>query len=99
MLSDWLEVFPELADEPSPELWRQAWLGWCLQQGLPPAAAESCGLRRRGHHLEAAAPASLAERFRAQRGEVWLLAGPGALRTAALLEVHEPEASPAAGHS
>src|SRR5262249_23667683 len=34
---DWQRVFPELAGDPSPEAWRQAWRAWAESRALPAA--------------------------------------------------------------
>jgi hypothetical protein len=92
----WHEVFPELAQELAPELWRAAWQAWCRQRSLPPAETDGCPLYRRDYHLEVMAPKLLYERFKATRsdvlhGETWLLAGTGRSRAAACVKVLEAE--------
>ena len=37
---DWREVLPQLAEEPSPQQWAQAWRAWCQPRSLPEAQAE-----------------------------------------------------------
>jgi hypothetical protein len=88
----WAEVFPELAAEPAPELWRRAWQSWCEPRDLPAGEVNACVLERRGERLRVTAPASMIERLRAARsdalkGETWLLAGEGPTRAAALVEL------------
>jgi hypothetical protein len=90
----WPEVLPELAEGPPAESWRQAWQAWCGPRGIPPAEVEACRLEASGQRLMVQAPARLVERLRAARsdavkGEAWLLAGSGAVRAAALVELVE----------
>jgi hypothetical protein len=90
----WQEVFPDLAEEPSPEVWRQAWRAWCEPRGLPAGEVNACTLERQGERLRVTAPPSLVERLRvtrsdALRGEAWLLAGEGPVRAAAVVELVE----------
>jgi hypothetical protein len=92
--STWPEVFPDLAQEVSPDLWRQAWRTWCQPRNLPAADVEACTLEQRDYHLSVLVPHRLLERLRSARsdalkGEAWLLAGTGRLRAAALLDVRE----------
>jgi hypothetical protein len=91
---DWRDLFPQLGDEVPLDAWRQAWRVWCQPRGLPPAEVEACALERHAHHLRVLAPRRLVERLRAARsdalkGEAWLLAGTGGLRSLALLELVE----------
>jgi hypothetical protein len=93
----WPAVFPELAMDPLLEHWRRAWRVWCQPRSLPAAEAEACTLERQGHRLRVMAPRRLVERLRAARsdvfkGEAWLLAGAGRLRTAAQVELVESHA-------
>src|SRR5262249_8253388 len=44
----WEPLFPELAEEPAPELWRQAWWGWCQPRGFSQDDANACTLERHG---------------------------------------------------
>ncbi len=90
----WPETFPELAQEIPLDQWRQTWLAWCQPRNLPAPEVETCLLQRQDHRLQVAASHRLLERLRAARsdalkGEAWLLAGTGRLRTAAMLEVVE----------
>jgi hypothetical protein len=90
----WAEVFPELADEPAPEAWRQAWRSWCQPRSLPAADYDACKLERQDYRLRVLAPKRLVERLRAARsdalkGEAWVLAGTGNIRPAALLDIVE----------
>jgi hypothetical protein len=90
----WAEVFPELEEEPSLEVWRQAWLAWCYQRALPANEASACDVRREGPRLVLHAPPRLVERLRAARSdalknESWLLVGSGRTRTAALIDLVE----------
>jgi hypothetical protein len=97
----WQEVFPNLAGEPPPDVWRQAWRAWCQPRNLPAAEVEACTLQRQEHRLRVAAPPRFFERLRATRsdalkGEAWLLADTGRLRSAALVEVVEVGSRPSA---
>jgi hypothetical protein len=90
----WSEVFPELASEPPPETWRQAWRSWCQPRSLPAADSEACKLERQDYHLRVLAPKRLVERLRAARsdalkGEAWVVGGTDSVRPAALLEIVE----------
>jgi hypothetical protein len=87
------EALPDLAVEPSAEMWRQAWQSWSHPRGLPPAEVEACRLERVDHRLLVHAPARLIDRLRTARSdavkqEAWLLAGEGRTRVAAQLELH-----------
>jgi hypothetical protein len=88
----WPETFPDLAADPGPEAWRQAWRAWGGPRALPGDEIEACTLERQGERLRVTVPPTLMERLRAARsdalkGETWLLAGEGWVRTAALVEV------------
>jgi hypothetical protein len=88
----WEDVFPEVAADPPPEAWREAWRVWCQPRALPAGDVGACGLERSGHVLWVRAPRRLVERLRADRsdalkGEAWLLAGEGRTRAAAQVEV------------
>ena len=91
---DWRYLFPQLIEELSLDAWRQAWRVWCQPRGLPAAEVEACTLERQDYRLRVVAPRRLVERLRAARsdalkGEAWLLAGTGSLRSLALLELIE----------
>lgn len=93
LAADGEEVLPDLAAEPSPEMWRQAWQAWSQPRGLPSVEVEACRLERRDHRLFVNAPPRLIERLRAARSdaikhEAWLLSGDGRTRTAAQIELH-----------
>jgi hypothetical protein len=88
----WEDVLPDLAEEPPPEAWRQAWQAWCQPRSLPPADVDACRLERVDHRLLVHAPSRLIERLRAARSdaikqEAWLLAGTGRTRLASQLEL------------
>jgi hypothetical protein len=88
----WEEVLPDLAVEPAPEAWRQAWQAWCQPRSLPPAEVEACRLERADHRLVVHAPPRLIERLRTARSdamkqEAWLLAGVGRIRSAAQIDL------------
>lgn len=92
--ADWREVFPELDREPTLEEWRQAWRMWCHPRGLSSPEIESCPLQRVEHQLRVTLGSRLLERLRASRsdalkGEAWVLAGEGPIRSAAQLEIAE----------
>jgi hypothetical protein len=92
LAEDWAQTFPELAAEPDPAEWRQAWLNWCQPRGLPVVEVEGCQLQLDRMRLCIRAPDRLVERFRATRSDVlkseaWLLAGQGNLRRAAAAEI------------
>ncbi len=89
----WKEALPDLAAEPSLEMWRQAWQTWTHPRGLLQADVEACRLERTDHRLLVHAPPRLIERLRAARSdavkqEAWLLAGEGRTRFAAQVELH-----------
>jgi hypothetical protein len=92
----WSEVFPGLRDEIPAAAWRKTWNEWCHQRGLPVADVERCSLIAQDHRLIVSASRRLINRLKALRsdalkGEAWLLAGEGAARRAALLEVIEAD--------
>jgi hypothetical protein len=94
LVGGWQEIFPQLTAEPALELWRQAWRAWCEPRAIPAGEINACLVERQGERLRVRAPHHLIERLRATRsdalkGETWLLAGEGAIRTAALVEVVE----------
>jgi hypothetical protein len=93
-LAPWAEVLPELAEDLPLAVWRQAWRSWCQPRSIPPVEIEACTLEREQYRVRVGAPRRLVERLRAARsdalkGEAWLLAGQGALRSAALVELVE----------
>jgi DNA-binding MarR family transcriptional regulator len=92
--AEWQEVFPQLTVDPPLHHWQDAWRAWCQPRGLPAAEVAACVLERQGHRLRVLATPRLIERLRAARsdvfkGEAWLLAGTGPLRTAAQVELVE----------
>jgi hypothetical protein len=92
----WEEVFVDLAEEPSPDAWRQAWQAWCQPRSLPADEVEACRLERADHRLLVRAPKRLVERLRTARSDVfinesWLLAGDDRTRTAARVELVEAD--------
>ncbi len=92
----WRQVFPALRDEIPAEAWRKTWHEWCHPRGLPVADVERCSLIAPDHRLIVYASRRLIERLKALRsdalkGEAWLLAGEGAVRRSALLEVIEAD--------
>jgi hypothetical protein len=95
----WPEVFAGLDQEPPVAAWQQAWRAWCEPRGIPADEAAACTLEQRGLRLHVTAPARLVERLRQSRsdalkGETWLLAGEGKIRTAALVVVAEAGLTP-----
>ena len=89
----WEEALPDLAVEPSPQMWRQAWQTWSQPRSLASADVAACRLERVDHRLLVHAPLRLIDRLRAARSdaikqEAWLLAGEGRTRTAAQIELH-----------
>jgi hypothetical protein len=94
LAEDWQVVVPDLAGEPSPDLWRAVWNGWCRQRSLPAAETDGCPLGRRDFQLEVRVSKRLLDRLKTTRNEVlhgdtWLLAGSGRTRTAARVKVVE----------
>jgi hypothetical protein len=90
----WPEVLPQLVEPHSPDTWLQAWRAWCQSRNLANADTETVGVHADGYTLRVQAAPRLLERLRSARnealkGEVWLLAGNGRMRPAALLEVVE----------
>jgi hypothetical protein len=89
----WQEALPDLAAEPSLEMWRQAWQTWSHPRSLPQVEVTPCRLERADHRLLVHAPPRLIDRLRTARSdaikhEAWLLAGDGRTRTAAQIELH-----------
>jgi len=88
----WQDLYPELVDDPLPEAWRKAWMDWGQSRGLPVAELEAASLCREGTCLQARVAKRWMDRLRTSRtdvvkGENWLLAGTGALRACARLEI------------
>jgi hypothetical protein len=73
--------------EPQAQAWLQALAEWCGQRQIPASEAMQCRMTVEGARLLVEAPEGLQERLKAAKGETWLLAGEGALRRAARLEV------------
>jgi hypothetical protein len=92
LASGWQEPFPELLDEPPLEQWRQAWRMWCQPRGLTATETDNCPLERIDHRLRVELSSRFIDKLRSARsdalkGEAWLLAGEGRVRTAAQLEI------------
>jgi hypothetical protein len=92
--ASWHETLPDLRQTLPAEEWRHAWRAWCKARHLSPADADECELAPRGCVLRIAAPKGLMDRLgpaRSEllRGEQWLLAGSGNLRSAARVELEE----------
>ncbi len=90
----WQETLPDLTVDPSADQWRSAWQAWCHPRALPSAEVDACRLERHGVNLRVEASSRLIERLRAARsdavkGEAWLLAGAGRVRTACRIELVE----------
>jgi hypothetical protein len=84
-------VIPEIEEVP-PERWKQAWLEWCRSRQLPPADAAESSLRLEDERLLVNVPSALLQSLQASKsdvlkGETWLLAGDGYLRSAARVVV------------
>jgi hypothetical protein len=95
----WQEPFPEMAHDVPLDSWREAWQAWCQPRGLPTQEVNTCGLERQGHRLKVLAPAPFVERLQmgrgdAVRGKAWILAGGGAYRAAALIEISAKSQGP-----
>jgi hypothetical protein len=92
----WQEVFPDLAQPPAEDDWRQAWREWCQPRGLTALTDDATRFELAGHLLKVTVSRRLLERLRstrsdALRDEAWLLAGDGRLRPAALLKIVEAD--------
>jgi hypothetical protein len=88
----WQEVFPELAEEPAPDCWRQAWRTWCQPRGIPLSESDACALEWHAEYLQVVAPPAVLQRLRTARSEAlkgltWVLAGTGRFRSAALVRI------------
>lgn len=93
LAAGWQEALPDLAVEPTLQMWRQAWQAWSQPRSLPQTEVAACRLERMDHRLLVHAPLRLIERLRAARSdavkqEAWLLAGEGRTRSAAQIELH-----------
>src|SRR5262249_38280235 len=91
---DWEELFPDMAADPGLDNWRQAWVTWGQVRNLPGAELQACALERRGIRLCARVGKRLMDRLRSSRtdalkGPSLILAGHGAMRPCAVLEVGE----------
>jgi hypothetical protein len=67
---------------------------WCQPRGLSAAEIETCPLQRVEHQLRVTLGSRVVERLRSSRsdalkGDAWVLAGDGPIRTAAQLEIVE----------
>jgi hypothetical protein len=92
-------LWPELAHPPSMHVWQDAWRSWCKQRQLPTNEVEICALRYQPPRLEVQGPNRLVQRLQAAKsdlfkGEAWLLAGDGYMRTAAQLMIRQSASSP-----
>jgi hypothetical protein len=92
-------LWPELTQPPPMHIWQDAWRSWCKQRQLPANEVELCALRNQPPRLEVQAPNRLVQRLQAAKsdllkGEAWLLAGDGYMRTAAQLTIRQNASSP-----
>jgi hypothetical protein len=78
--------FPPPLTEPAV---RQAFAEWCHQRQISSAETEQCVLKPEGSRLLVTAPAAWQERLHPGRGESWVLAGEGAVKTALRLELRD----------
>ena len=83
------EALPDLAVEPSPEAWGEAWRRWRQGRGLSDADAAACRVEPLTDRVRVVAPRGLVERLGGDRNEAWLLAGAGRIRVAAPMEIRE----------
>lgn len=86
------DLATRLSALPSLEEWRQAWQTWCATRGIAPDAASACTLECHAARLRVRISPRIHEHLRTTRsealkGETWLLAGDGAIRAAAALEL------------
>jgi len=84
------DIWPEVAHEPTANIWQEAWRSWCRQRQLPANEVESCNLSFHAPRLEVQAPSRLVQRLQAAKsdlfkGEAWILVGDGYNRIAAQL--------------
>jgi hypothetical protein len=91
-------LWPELAQPPMP-VWQDAWRSWCKQRQLPTNEVDICALTYQPPRLEVQAPNRLVQRLQAAKsdlfkGEAWLLAGDGYMRTAAQLMIRQSVSNP-----
>jgi hypothetical protein len=89
-----VEAVSPLLDEVGVDAWKQSWQAWCQQRSIPAGEADACKLELSDHRLLVRAPGRLIERLRAGRsdalkGEAWLLAGSGAVRATAMIDLGE----------
>jgi hypothetical protein len=87
-------LWPALAQPPPMHVWQEAWRSWCKQRQLPTNEVEICALTYQPPRLEVQAPNRLVQRLQAAKsdlfkGEAWLLAGDGYMRTAAQLQIRQ----------
>jgi hypothetical protein len=86
------DALPGLAGPPA-EAWAQAWREWCQPvRGAAPEDVAGAALERDGHRLRVRAAPRLLEKLKvsrpeAFRGDGWILAGGGAVRAAAEVEI------------
>ena len=79
--------------EPAAESWAQTWREWCQPvRGVAPEDVAAAGLALAGYRLRAHVAPRLLEKLKvsrpeAFRGDGWLLAGDGAVRMAAEVEI------------
>ena len=83
------QEFPDLAAAPN---WQRAWQDWCHTRQIPPTEAQACTMSQTNHQLEVQVPAALHTRLTAAKsdllkGDTWLLAGDGYVRSAANVRI------------
>ncbi|OAI41611.1 hypothetical protein AYO40_02850 [Planctomycetaceae bacterium SCGC AG-212-D15] len=90
ILSIAADCLADCATPPTDEGWRRAWSEWCQAHGLTLNQAEACQVHLAGHRLHVVASEDVVQPIQAilsAQGDVWLLAGEGPIRQAALLDV------------
>lgn len=81
----WNEVFPELKQETSAELWKESWIEWGQSENLPLKEVQECEVKQVGAQIQIAPSDYLFGILKKSRspllkGGVWLLAGEGQSR-------------------
>lgn len=92
--AEWTDALPSLRQDAPAAEWRQTWQNWCKERSIPAAVAAECVLERHQHRLDVIAGSSALDALRRAgddlfKDTVWVLAGTGNLRQAALLHVVE----------
>jgi hypothetical protein len=86
------ELFSELSRVPELEAWRQAWRSWCQSRGIDVADADACRVQYADHRVRVQLATRVLDHLRATRsealkGDTWVLAGDGAVRAAAPMDM------------